>query len=84
MANETDQQPEAEAPQLSLHDIASTIRIIDVVSKRGAFEGSEMADVGAVRNRLVAFLEATQPAEEAEEEEEETPKEETPEEALQG
>jgi hypothetical protein len=43
-----------------------------------------MADVGAVRNRLVAFLEATQPAEEAEEEEEETPKEETPEEALQG
>ncbi len=83
MANETDQQPEAEAPQLSLHDIASTIKIIDVVSKRGAFEGGEMADVGAVRNRLVAFLEATQPAEEAEEEEE-TPKEETPEEALQG
>jgi len=81
MANETDQQPEA--PQLSLHDIASTIRIIDVVSKRGAFEGGEMADVGAVRNRLVAFLEATQPAEEVEEEEE-TPEEETPEEALQG
>jgi len=81
MANETDQQPEAEAPQLSLHDIASTVKIIDVVSKRGAFEGGEMADVGAVRNRLVAFLEATQPAEE---EEEETPEEETPEEALQG
>ena len=81
MANETDQQPEAEAPQLSLHDIASTIKIIDVVSKRGAFEGGEMADVGAVRNRLVAFLEATQPAEEVEEE---TPEEETPEEALQG
>ena len=81
MANETDQQPEA--PQLSLHDIASTVKIIDVVSKRGAFEGGEMADVGAVRNRLVAFLEATQPAEEVEEEEE-TPEEETPEEALQG
>ena len=81
MANETDQQPEVEAPQLSLHDIASTVKIIDVVSKRGAFEGGEMADVGAVRNRLVAFLEATQPAEEAEEE---TPEEETPEEALQG
>tara|TARA_B100001964_G_C13845491_1_gene427798 strand:- start:177 stop:419 length:243 start_codon:yes stop_codon:yes gene_type:complete len=80
MANETDQQPEVEAPQLSLHDIASTVKIIDVVSKRGAFEGGEMADVGAVRNRLVAFLEATQPAEE----EEETPEEETPEEALQG
>ena len=81
MANETDQQPEAEAPQLSLHDIASTIKIIDVVSKRGAFEGAEMADVGTLRNRLVAFLEATQPAEEVEEE---TPEEETPEEALQG
>ncbi len=79
MANETDQQPEA--PQLSLHDIASTIKIIDVVSKRGAFEGAEMADVGTLRNRLVAFLEATQPAEEVEEE---TPEEETPEEALQG
>jgi len=83
MAKETDQQPEAEAPQLSLHDIASTIKIIDVVSKRGAFEGAEMEDVGTLRNRLVAFLEATQPAEEAEEEEE-TPEEETPEEALQG
>ena len=80
MANETDQQPEA--PQLSLHDIASTVKIIDVVSKRGAFEGAEMADVGTLRNRLVAFLEATQPAEEAEEEE--TPEEETPEETLQG
>jgi len=81
MANETDQQPEAEAPQLSLHDIASTIKIIDVVSKRGAFEGAEMEDVGTLRNRLVAFLEATQPAEEVKEE---TPEEETPEETLQG
>lgn len=46
---------------LNLTDIAATIQIIDVVTKRGAFEGNEMADVGAIRNRLEKFIKAAKP-----------------------
>ena len=60
-----------EAPQateenqgLSLNDITACVSIIDIVTKRGAFEGSEMADVGGVRNRLATFLEAAKAAQE--------------------
>lgn len=48
---------------ISLGDIAACVHIIDIVSKRGAFEGPELADVGVVRNKLTAFLEANTPAE---------------------
>ena len=47
---------------LNLTDIAAVIQIIDIVTKRGAFEGNEMADVGAVRNRLEKFIKAAKPA----------------------
>jgi hypothetical protein len=43
---------------LSINDIQGCVTIIDLVTKRGAFEGPELADVGAVRNRLDAFLKA--------------------------
>ena len=57
MAEETTETQTPDAPELSLIDLSSVIKIIDVVTKRGAFDGGEMADVGAVRNRLAAFLE---------------------------
>ena len=53
----------AEPVQLSLQDIATMAQIVDLCSKRGAFEGSEMEGVGGLRNRIVAFLEANKPAE---------------------
>ncbi len=43
---------------LNLSDIRACVTIIDIVTKRGAFEGAEMADVGSVRNRLDNFLRA--------------------------
>ena len=43
---------------LNLSDIRACVTIIDIVTKRGAFEGAEMADVGSVRNRLDNFLKA--------------------------
>ena len=68
--------PEITAPTpeedkgLNLSDIRACVTIIDIVTKRGAFEGAELADVGAVRNRLDNFLkaaaEAQAPAEGAE------------------
>ena len=55
---------------LNVSDIRACVTIIDIVTKRGAFEGAELADVGAVRNRLSNFLNAAAaaqaaPAEEA-------------------
>tara|TARA_B100000795_G_C22757100_1_gene421984 strand:+ start:501 stop:776 length:276 start_codon:yes stop_codon:yes gene_type:complete len=53
----------AEKPQgLALSDVRACVTIIDIVTKRGAFEGSEMAEVGLVRNRLDAFLKAADAA----------------------
>jgi hypothetical protein len=58
---------------LNLSDIRACVTIIDIVTKRGAFEGAELADVGSVRNRLDNFLkaaaEAQNPAEETKEDE---------------
>jgi len=61
------EEVEAEAPGIGLADIAACVQIIDIVTKRGAFEGPELSDVGTVRNRLAAFLEANKPAEAPEE-----------------
>ena len=56
--------PPASDAGLSINDITACVSIIDIVTKRGAFEGPEMADVGAVRNRLAAFLDAAKAAQE--------------------
>lgn len=62
------QAEEQQAPGLGLGDLAAVVQIIDVCSKRGAFEGAELESVGAVRGRIAAFLQANAPAEEATEE----------------
>lgn len=55
---------------LNVQDLALAVRLIDICSKRGAFEGNELADVGALRNRIALFVEAhrkaTAPAEQQE------------------
>ena len=51
--------PEGEqAPQndLSIGDLRNLSTVIDVASTRGAFRANEMAMVGAVYNKLQAFL----------------------------
>ena len=45
-----------EAPSLSLQDIATFVQIIDIVSRRGGFEGQELEQIGGLRNRTVKFL----------------------------
>lgn len=52
--------------ELSLNDIAAVVQIIDVVTKRGAFEGTELEAVGVLRNRFAKFVEAKQPKQEEE------------------
>ena len=53
-----------EAPQLSLQDIATSVQVVDICSRRGAFEGVELETVGALRTRLVTFLNANRPSDE--------------------
>lgn len=64
MSNVEAKPEEQQAPQLGLGDLVAAVKIIDVCSKRGAFEGSELAEVGAVRGRLAAFVQANAPKEE--------------------
>ena len=54
----TEQEQEV---QLSLNDIAAAVQIIDIVTKRGAFEGTELEAVGMLRNRFAKFVESKQP-----------------------
>jgi hypothetical protein len=55
----TDQAQEAApAPSLSLQDLIQVVRLIQVTAQRGAIQAGEMATVGAMHDRLVAFLEA--------------------------
>jgi hypothetical protein len=47
----------AEAPNLTVQDLAGLKAIVDVAAQRGAFKPAEMAAVGAIYNKLTAFLE---------------------------
>ena len=46
---------------LNVQDIINVVKIIDVVSGRGAVKGEELSSVGTVRDRLVAFVNANAP-----------------------
>ena len=61
--NNTEATTEAPEVQLGLADIAAAVQIIDITTKRGAFEGSELESVGGVRNRLAAFIDSHGPQE---------------------
>ena len=46
------------APSLSLQDLIQVVRLIQLTAQRGAIQANEMAAVGAIHDRLIAFLEA--------------------------
>jgi len=59
--SEQNQNQEQEQVQISLQDIATVVQMIDAVSRRGAYEGNEMAGVGMLRNKLEMFLQQNAP-----------------------
>jgi len=64
MSEETEVQNEpvvATADELTLNDLAVVLQVIDVCSKRGAFEGNELKDVGTLRNRIAEYVNARVP-----------------------
>lgn len=52
-----------EQTDITLNDLHALVKIIDVCTKRGAFEGNEMEVVGTVRNKVAKFLEEKMPKE---------------------
>ena len=59
--SEKTQEVQANTPEdvtLNVQDIINVVKIIDVVSERGAVKGDELSSVGTVRDRLVAFVNA--------------------------
>ena len=56
---------EQEPVSLALNDLIMVVNVIDLCSKRGAFEGTELEAVGGLRGRLVTFIKANQPPAEA-------------------
>ena len=82
-------QESSEAPQqdpaLSLEELSMLMQIVDLAVQRGAFRGNEASQVGAVYDKLNAFLGAVAQAQQAEAEsnggapeESEAPAEEAP------
>lgn len=57
----SEQEQKQQPVQITLQDIATVVQMIDVVSRRGAFEGNEMAGLGMLRNKLEMFLRQNQP-----------------------
>jgi len=54
---------------LQLNDIAACLQVIDICSKRGAFEGTELEAVGKLRGKLATFVRAAAPQPEEQTEE---------------
>ena len=62
-------QESSEAPQqdpaLSLEELSMLMQIVDLAVQRGAFRGSEASQVGAVFDKLSAFLGAVAQAQQS-------------------
>ena len=59
---ENQEQQATPQPELSIADLQNLRTLIDVAVRRGAFNASELSSVGAVFDRVNAFLNAVAPA----------------------
>ena len=57
VTNASPEAPQGAVPEsISLADLQVLLNIVDLASKRGAFQGSELSQVGAMFDKLNAFL----------------------------
>ena len=60
---ETADQPVEQSEQsitgLTLQDLVLVAQIIQLTTQRGTFKAEELADVGSLYNKLIAFLQST-------------------------
>ena len=59
------EQPQPQAPSVSVNDLVNVYNIIDLASKRGAFQANELSSVGAVANKVKEFVDHVQAAQKA-------------------
>jgi hypothetical protein len=57
----SEEQTQTPAPELSIADLQNIRTLIDVAVRRGSFGATELSSVGAVFDRLNAFLTAVAP-----------------------
>ena len=64
---ETTAAPEAPAaaPSVTVNDLVNIYNIIDLASKRGAFQANELSSVGAVANKVKEFVDHVQATQQA-------------------
>ena len=74
MSEENKNPEEVQAPEINVGDLSAVLQVIDVCTERGSFKGPELSSVGAIRDRVAAFVDFHAPKKE---ETEETPAEET-------
>lgn len=60
MSEET--KVEEAAPAVTVNDLANVYAVIDLASKRGAFQAAELSAVGAVANKIKSFIDFVQAA----------------------
>ena len=68
--NMSEETEKAQAPEINIADFSAILQIIDVASTRGAFKGAELSTVGAIRDRVAAFVEFYTPKEKEKDSEE--------------
>jgi len=52
------QQPAEATPSLTLQDLILVAQIIQLTTQRGAYRAEELQNVGALYNKLIAFLDS--------------------------
>jgi len=57
---------------ITINDLQIIVNMIDVCTKRGAFEGSELLTVGQIREKVAAVIKMNTPSPVEEETKEET------------
>lgn len=60
MSEETQVEAQAEAPAVTVNDLVNAYAVIDLASKRGAFQAAELSAVGAVANKIKSFIDFVQ------------------------
>lgn len=63
------QAQELEQIQLTISDLQQLSRIVDLASRRGAFQANELSQIGAAYNKVTTFLAYVQAMQEKEEKE---------------
>lgn len=62
MSEETKVEETVAAPAVTVNDLANVYAVIDLASKRGAFQAAELSAVGAVANKIKSFIDFVQAA----------------------